>query len=203
MNTEDLKIVLKVAEFKSITKAATALDLRTATASAAVKRVEQSLGAELFIRTTRQLKISVEGEHYLPECERALATLAQAAQNLKNEQGIVEGEIRLGISSDLGRNIVLPWLDEFIDQHNNVAMKVHLSDSNIDFYRDPVDIALRYGSPSDASMYGFKICDVPRILCASPEYLQHHEAPSIPMIWRITMGCFINCGIKSTTPGSL
>ncbi|WP_199436541.1 helix-turn-helix domain-containing protein, partial [Vibrio owensii] len=46
MLLEDLQVVLKVAEFRSITGAATALDMRTATASAAVKRVEASLGAE-------------------------------------------------------------------------------------------------------------------------------------------------------------
>jgi DNA-binding transcriptional LysR family regulator len=41
-------------------------------------------------------------------------------------------------------------------------------------------MALRYGSPTDASMYGFKICDVPRLLCASPEYLAKYGTPSEP-----------------------
>ena len=46
-------VILKVAEFRSITAAASSLDMRTATASAAVKRVESTLGSDLFIRTTR------------------------------------------------------------------------------------------------------------------------------------------------------
>ena len=41
---EDLQVVLKVAEFRSITAAATHLDMRTATASAALKRAENALG---------------------------------------------------------------------------------------------------------------------------------------------------------------
>ena len=55
MLLEDLNVVLKVAEFRNITAAATHLNMRTASASAALKRVEQHLGTELFIRTTRSM----------------------------------------------------------------------------------------------------------------------------------------------------
>ena len=180
MQIDDLKVVLKVAEFRSITSAATHLDMHTATASAALKRVESNLGAELFIRTTRQLRLSTAGERYIPQCEQALQLLKQARQNIKNEQDIIEGELRLAISSDLGRNLVIPWLDNFLESYPNVSLKINLSDSNIDFYRDSVDIALRYGSPDDANLYGFKICNAPAILCASPNYLEKNGYPEHP-----------------------
>ena len=86
--------------------------------------------------------------------------LANAKQNLKGDTGVIEGELRLGLSSDLGRNVIAPWLDDFMDLHDKITVKLNLSDSNIDFYRDPVDLALRYGTPTDANVYGFKICDV-------------------------------------------
>jgi len=70
MLLEDLQVILKVAEFRSITAAAANLDMRTSTASAALKRVENALGAELFIRTTRRLRLSSAGERYIPQCER-------------------------------------------------------------------------------------------------------------------------------------
>jgi len=180
MQIEDLKVVLKVAEFRSITAAATHLDMHTATASAAVKRVESMLGAEIFIRTTRQLRLSSAGERYIPQCEQALQLLEQARLNMQNEQDIIEGELRLAISSDLGRNLVLPWLDDFLQRYPNVSLKINISDSNIDFYRDSVDIALRYGSPDDANLYGFKICNTPAILCATPNYLEKNGIPKHP-----------------------
>lgn len=180
MLLEDLHVVLKVAEFKSITAAAASLDMRVATASAALKRVEANLGTELFTRTTRSLKLSSAGERYLPQCEEALGLLLNAKQNMKSEQGLIDGELRIGVSSDLGRNIVAPWLDQFMQQHAGISLKLHLSDSNIDFYRDPVDIALRYGLPNDSSLYGFKICNVPRLLCASPTFIEKHGAPKHP-----------------------
>lgn len=180
MLLEDLKVIIKVAEFRSITAAATNLDMRTATASAAVKRVEATLGAELFVRTTRQLRLSSAGERYLPQCEEALRMLEVAKLNIREELGIIDGEIRIAMSSDLGRNLVIPWLDEFLLEYPNVSLRCSISDSNVDFYRDSVDMALRYGSPNDANMVGFKICDVPRVLCASPDYLADHGTPSEP-----------------------
>jgi len=179
MNIEDLQVILKVAEFRSITQAATQLDMSTATASAALKRVENSLGAELFTRTTRQLRLSSAGERYIPQCEQALRVLEQAKQSMKEDLGIVDGEIRLAVSSDLGRNLITPWLDAFMDNHPDVSLRINVSDSNIDFYRDSVDIALRYGTPNDASLYGFKICDVPSLLCASADYLKQHSTPKV------------------------
>lgn len=180
MLLEDLNVVLKVAEFRSITAAAANLDMRTATASAALKRVESSLGVELFIRTTRQLRLSTAGERYIPQCEKALLMLKQAQQNMKDDLDVVDGELRISLSSDLGRNLVIPWLDEFVEEHPKISLKVNISDSNIDFYRDSVDMALRYGSPTDASLYGFKICNVPGLLCATPGYLDKHGTPGHP-----------------------
>jgi len=180
MLLEDLQVILKVAEFRSITAAATHLDMRVATASAALKRVEKALGAELFIRTTRQLRLSSAGERYIPQCQQALIMLDQAKQNMKGDQDTVEGELRLALSSDLGRNLVIPWLDEFMENHPKVSLKLNINDSNIDFYRDAVDIALRYGSPNDASLYGFKICNAPGLLCATPEYLNKNGVPKHP-----------------------
>ncbi len=180
MLLEDLQVILKVAEFRSITAAATSLDMRTATASAAVKRVETSLGAELFVRTTRHLRLSSAGERYLPQCEEALKMLESAKLNMLEEMGVIQGEIRIALSSDLGRNLVTPWLEEFLLEYPDVLLRSSISDSNIDFYRDPVDMALRYGSPTDANMYGFKICDVPRVVCGTPEYFESCGRLQVP-----------------------
>lgn len=180
MLLEDLDVVLKVAEFRSITAAAASLDMRTGTASAALKRVEAELGMALFIRTTRQVRLSNAGEKYLPQCQQALQILSQAKQNIKEELDVIEGELRIAVSSDLGRNLVMPWLDEFMDDYPGLSLRSHVSDSNIDFYRDSVDIALRYGFPNDANLYGFKICNVPRLICATPEYLITKGEPKHP-----------------------
>lgn len=180
MLLKDLRIIVKVAELGSITAAAKHFDLQTATASAALKRVEQSLGAELFVRSTRRLRISTAGEKFLPLCKQSLETFDRAKFNIQNESASLDGELRLALSSDFGRNIVRPWLDEFMQHHPEVSVSINISDSVIDFYREPIDLALRYGKPSDGNLYGFKICQVPGVLCASPDYLARYGEPQHP-----------------------
>ena len=180
MQINDLNVVLKVAEFRSIKGAAESLDLLTATASAALMRVERSLGVKLFQRSTRQLKVSPEGERFIPKIEQAFLLLSQIEQSAKNDKGIIDGEIRLAAPSDLGRNFVIDWLDEFVDIHPDVSIRLHISDSVMDLYKASVDVGLRYGEPKDARIYGFKICDVPRVLCASPTYLEKFGTPEHP-----------------------
>lgn len=183
MLLDDLKVVLKVSELRSITGAATQLDMSTPRASMALKRVEEFLGVELFVRTTRMLRLSSAGEKYLPFCEQALLNLEQGRQQISSELNIVDGELRIAVSSDLGRNLLRPWLNEFMDVYNDVSVRVNLSDSNVDLFRDSIDMAIRYvrpGTLNDANLYGFKICDVPHLLCASPEYLNKHGIPSHP-----------------------
>ncbi|WED24447.1 LysR family transcriptional regulator [Vibrio sp. JC009] len=183
MLLEDLQLVLKVAELNSITAAASKLDISTASASTALKRVESALGTKLFIRTTRNLRLSSAGERYLPKCEDALQTLAQAKLQLKADQDIIDGELRVAISSDLGRNVVAPWVSELMQDYPELGIRLNLSDSVTDFYRDSVDVALRYvsaGALDDQYLYGYKICDVPHVLCASPDYLKQYGAPKHP-----------------------
>ena len=183
MLLEDLRVVLKIAELRSITAAATHLDMSTPRASTALKRVEVALGVELFIRTTRQLRPSSAGERYIPYCEQALLALEQGRQQISNDRAIVDGDLRIAISSDLGRNLIRPWLNEFMDSYPDVGVRLNLSDSSVDLFRDAIDMAIRYirpGSLDDANLYGFKLCNVHHFLCAAPSYLEKHGCPTHP-----------------------
>ncbi|MDX2477742.1 MAG: substrate binding domain-containing protein, partial [Gammaproteobacteria bacterium] len=119
-------------------------------------------------------------ERYIPQCKQALLMLNQARLNMQDDLDNVDGELRISLSSDLGRNLVTPWLDEFMDTYPDVSVRANISDSNIDFYRDSVDMALRYGSPDNANLYGFKICNIPGLLCATQSYLDKYGTPEHP-----------------------
>lgn len=180
MNTQDLALFVRTADYGSITAAAQALDMSTAAASAAVKRLEKQLNSVLFIRSTRQLRLTTEGEHFLLHCRKALDTLAAGQASMLALQGRVAGEVRISAPSDLGRNLLLPWIDEIMDEHPDLRLHLIIGDSLADFYHDRIDLALRYGRPNDSSMVAFKIANVERIICASPSYLTRFGMPLTP-----------------------
>lgn len=178
MNTQDLVLYVRTADLGSITKAADQLDLTSATASAALKRLEKHLGFTLFIRSTRQLRLTKEGERFLVHCRTALHHLDEGMSAIQSLEGHISGELRLSVSSDLGRNLVQAWIDEIMDSHPDLSIHLILGDSLADFYLDRVDLAIRYGKQEDSSMLAFKLASIDRVLCASPDYLSQISPPN-------------------------
>lgn len=180
MNTSDLNLFLRIAETGSITEAARQQGTSSAAASTALKRLEQQLDVQLFIRSTRSLRITSAGEKFLFHCRQAMELLEQGIASAHVTQGKVSGELRLSVSSDLGRNIVLPWLDELMDLHPALSVRLTVGDSLSDFFADDVDLALRYGKPADSSLVAFHIATINRITCASPDYISRFGEPYHP-----------------------
>ena len=171
-NLQDLRIFIETARLGSLSACARHLDLSPAVVSAAIKRLEAGVETVLFVRSTRRLRLTSKGEQYLKHCRDAVAILDNAYAGLHDNDAELTGTIRLSASSDLGRNLILPWLDDFIDIHPKVTVQLHMSDSYVDLYGQQIDLALRYGAPKDSSLVALPIVLNNRpILCASKEYL--------------------------------
>lgn len=180
MKLDDLALFIRIAENGSITASAQQLDITTAAASAALKRLEEQLETQLFVRSTRQLRITAEGERFLQYCQTALDTIEDGISAINYFKGKIGGSIRMSISSDLGRNIVVPWLDEIVDKHPDLSLNINIHDSISDFYSDRVDVAIRYGEPQESSLVAFKLAQADTIICASPKYIKKFGNPSKP-----------------------
>ncbi|WP_256659598.1 LysR family transcriptional regulator [Pseudomonas sp. H9] len=178
MRFDDLQLFVRTAELGSLSAAARLLDLSPAVASAALKRLEQQLGTRLLARSTRNLRLTAEGEGFLLHARRALASLEEGQRALARGQDEVSGILQLSAPSDFGRNVLLPWLDELQREHPKLSVRLLLGDRNADLFRQPADIALRYGSPEDSSLVALPLClENRRVLCASPAYLARHGEP--------------------------
>lgn len=177
----DLRLFVRTADAGSLSAAARQLDLSPAVASAALKRLEGELGSRLFVRTTRSLRLTQAGERFLDHAREALRTLDEGRQSLRGDAARLSGELRISAPSDLGRNVLLPWLDAFQHQHPDLQLRLHLSDRIADIHRQPVDVALRYGVPQESSLVALPLQpNNRRVLVASPEYLSRAGTPQTP-----------------------
>lgn len=175
---KDLEFFICIAETGSLTAAAHRLDLTPAAASAALKRLEAELAVQLVIRSTRSLRLTQEGEVFLRYAEQSLQLMREGLETLQSGRSLVQGVIQLSAPSDLGRNLVIGWLDAFQAQFPNVEIRLQLSDRIADVFRQPVDVALRYGQPADANFVAIPLAaNNRRILCAAPEYLERAGKP--------------------------
>ncbi|WP_454677447.1 LysR family transcriptional regulator [Achromobacter marplatensis] len=178
---EDLRIFVAAADHGSFSAAARELDLTPAVASAALKRLELTLETRLFVRSTRSLRLTSDGERYLEYARSAISALEAGKNAMARDKTAISGTLSVSIPSDLGRNVLLPWLDDFQHQHPRVSFQVRISDRLADLYRQPVDIAIRYGTPNDSALVALPLAEHNRrVVCASPAYLARHGVPQAP-----------------------
>lgn len=176
---DDLLVFIRSADRGSLSAAARELDISPALASAAVKRLERTLGLRLFARTTRSLRLTEDGEHYLVNAREALRLLKDGHDALVQGKDTFSGTLKISLPSDCGRNLLLGWLDKFQLQYPQMAYQLSVGDRVADLYRQPVDIALRYGVQLDAGLVAMPIApDNRRALVAAPAYLERHGVPA-------------------------
>ncbi|AKZ63339.1 LysR family transcriptional regulator [Herbaspirillum hiltneri N3] len=178
--TTDLQLLIHTADTGSLSQAARILGVLPATASASLKRIEQRLNTRLFARSTRSMRLTPEGEIFLEYCRDALALLQEGETLLSSSKDAIQGHIRLSMPSDIGRNVLFPWLNEFQARHPAVKFTMQFSDRIADLFRDAVDVAIRSGKLADSSLVSQQLTTGRRVLVASPAYLQHHGTPQTP-----------------------
>jgi DNA-binding transcriptional LysR family regulator len=182
MNLRDLELFVTTAKQGGLSAAARLLEISPAVASASLKRLEADLGTALFVRTTRSMRLTVAGERLLARCRPLLDGLRDAEAEVRAGENAIEGQLQISMPSDLGRHVVLPWLNAFQERHPGVRLRLQLTDRLADIYREPVDIALRFGKPRESSMVALPLLENNRrVLCASPAYLARHGAPASPL----------------------
>ena len=176
---DDLGLFLRSAALGSFTAAAVEANLVPGQVAAAIKRLERELEVRLFTRTTRSLRLSAEGEQYLPTARGVLEQLELGRERLRGDDAPLRGTLQIAAPSDLGRNILLPMLTEFRRQHPELSLRFLVSDQVTNLFRDPVDVALRYGWNEDANYIALPLAPWNRrVLVASPDYVARHGTPT-------------------------
>ncbi len=176
---EDLQLFVRTAALGSFSSAAREADLLPGQVAAAVARLERELDLRLFVRSTRSLRLTAEGVLYLPYAQDLLATLHEGQARVRGEDAELRGVLQVAAPSDLGRNVLLPWLTEFRAAHPKLQLRLLLSDQVADVFRDPVDIAFRLGRFDAASYVALPLLPGNRrVLVAAPAYLDRHGTPT-------------------------
>lgn len=179
-NLADLQVLIHTARSGTLTAAARTLGITPAAASATLKRLEAQLGARLFERSTRAMRLTPQGQTLLDYAVRAFELLAEGESLVTADRGALVGTLRVAAPSDLTRSTLLPWFDEFLDAHPGVQLVLSVGDRPLDVTRDEVDVALRFGALADSRLVARRLADSRPVLCASPDYLRRHAAPQTP-----------------------
>ncbi|MBY0447785.1 MAG: LysR family transcriptional regulator [Hyphomonadaceae bacterium] len=172
-----LRTFLLIADKASFAEAARSLQISATAASRAIASLEEELGASLFYRTTRSVRLTPEGAAYRERVRLALDALEDAAGAISGEDANPRGTLVVTAPVVLGRMHVAPVVSAMLAAHADLSARLLFTDRLTRLAEEGVDIAIRIGPLADSALHTVKIAETTRVLVASPTYLAAHGEP--------------------------
>lgn len=133
-----------VARHGSFTSAAEELNVTQSAVSRMIKSLEEHLDLQLFQRTGRQITLTEEGVYYSGKISKAMDILEIASRELVDTNA-GRGTLSIGMVPTFGTRWLLPRLNAFLQLHPDLAVDVCCSDGELDFGKEKIDVAIRFG----------------------------------------------------------
>lgn len=164
----------------SFAGAARELGLSASAVAKNVARLEADLRVRLFHRTTRQVRLTQDGEALLDRCRRILEDVDALGALTSQSTGALTGTLRIDVPVTYGKQVVLPVLSHLMRRHPELRVDVRFSDRFADLVKEGLDAAIRIGDMSDSGLVARRFDEQHIVTCASPAYLARHDAPQRP-----------------------
>lgn len=167
----------KVVASGSFSEAARALGVTRSAVSKAVMELEQNLGARLLDRTTRRVRATEAGLAYYERCIDILAHVEETEMQVSRLHDEPKGVLKINAPTSFGTLYLGALVAEFLCSYSDLKIEMTLNDRFIDPIEEGVDITIRIANLTDTSLIARKLANAPRVLVASPEYLDKYGEP--------------------------
>jgi LysR family transcriptional activator of dmlA len=173
----DLELFCAVARRASFITASAETGVSPSHVSKRIATLEARFGVKLFVRTTRRVSITSDGEVAFQWAQKILDDVQSMSDSLAGRTGEPHGLLRIATSPRLGREHVTPILSMLRKRHPGLEIWLELMDRRVDLIGENFDIDLRVGEVMQPHLIAHRIVKSTRILCASPDYLARAGVP--------------------------
>ncbi|QBF84463.1 LysR family transcriptional regulator [Shewanella maritima] len=172
--SEDLTILIAVAEHGGFSAAANALDIQVAKVSRSVSRIESTLGVSLINRTTRKIELTEEGKQFIHSVRQALNQVDLAEQAVINLGHKPAGKLRVDAATPFVLHQLVPLVAEFRQAYPDIELQLTSNEGYVDLIENRTDLAIRIGRLHDSSMHASSLGKSKLHLVAAPDYLEKY-----------------------------
>ena len=165
----DLALFTAVANHLSFSVAAEQMNIPLSRVSRRIAQLEDHLGAKLFERTTRQVRLTEEGRRLLDRCQDPIEALHGVAGFADDTRRHV---IRITAPPLAARKTVGPRLLDFAEKHPEIEFELTTTNQFLDFFRDNIDLAFRVGPLTDSTLVARRLWSVDYCFCAGAEFIR-------------------------------
>lgn len=185
-----LNVFVAVGETQGFAAAAQRMRLSPAAVTRAIAGLEKTLGVELLQRTTRNVRLTEAGQHYLNDIRQIVSQIDSVNDA---SAATPKGHLVVAASESLGNVFVLPCLLDYLQRFPQVDAAACFVDSDVNVVGEGVDVAIGIGTLRDPGLIATTVGHVRQVLCAAPSYLDRRGAPLHP-------GDLLHHAIISTAP---
>ncbi|MGE1527053.1 LysR family transcriptional regulator [Pseudomonas ceruminis] len=177
MQVAEVEAFVAIAASNSLSGAARRLGVLPMTISRRLASLEEELAVRLVHRTTRSVSLTPEGELYLPYAQAMLDANEAARAAILSCAGAASGLLKVTAPTVFGQAVILPMIPELLEENPALRIDLTLSDSIVDIVGLGIDVAIRIATLRDSALVARHLAPNPRVICASPSYLQRKGIP--------------------------
>ncbi|EKS7424493.1 LysR family transcriptional regulator [Enterobacter ludwigii] len=175
-----LPLFLAVAEERSFSAAAERLGVTRSAVSQGIRRLEDTFGTLLVMRTTRSVNLTEAGERLRKSLSIPLSTIDAACEDVLSDNG-PRGHLKIAVTSIAEEFLSGPLLASFAAANPAVTIDIVVSDDEFDIVAAGFDAGVRLGDVIEKDMIAVPLTGQQReVVVASPTYLAAHSAPRHP-----------------------
>ena len=173
-------LFLHVVEAGSFKKVAEALGIETSSVSRKVAALEDRLKAKLLYRSTTKTRPTELGQIYYAGLRQLVDNQQALEEEVFHQANSMKGNLRIGATVDLGEQFILPVITQMQKESPDLSIELILGSDIDNLAEKNLDVAIRLGSLKDSNLIAKRLNDIPRVLVASPGYLEKNGIPQQP-----------------------
>lgn len=175
-----IRVCREVARQGGFAAAGRHLNISTPSVSRLVAELEEHLGVRLFLRSTRRLSLTEDGDAFLDRACALVDELDVISDELRERRSVPRGHLRVSSVVAFGQERIAPLIPGFLARYPEVTIELELENRNVDLIQENIDLAIRVGNQNGlkaSALTARKIYSQRLIFVATPEYIHQHGAP--------------------------
>jgi DNA-binding transcriptional LysR family regulator len=142
--------------------------------------LEERLGVQLLIRTTRRHRLTEAGKAFYDRCRAVVKEAADAEASVADLGTRTRGQLLISAPYTFGTWRMMPFIAAYLGQNDQVSVKLVLTDRNVDVIGESFDAVIRIGALEDSSLICRRLASLRLSACASPSYIARNGLPKVP-----------------------
>ena len=177
---QNLETFVRVAETQSFAEAARQMRVAKSVVTSRIKQLEDYVGAPLFHRSTRVVRLSDVGQAFWRECAALVGRANAVMDQMRDAQTGPSGVLRVHALTGFVLGHFAALLREFQASYPDIRLELIVSDAVVDPVKAGVDCALQIFPAASTELVSRPLFPVRRVFCATPRFLEENGTPRTP-----------------------